>query len=147
MPTNHDTEISKYVHHGHTVQRFRELLGIKQETLANELGSEWDQGKISKLEQKAFIEPQLLGKIADALNLPPDILKDYTDIQPVNIIANTFKEGSILNTGNGATFNINHVAKWDSVFDENKKLYERLIKEKDDKIALLKKLLEGTGKK
>jgi transcriptional regulator with XRE-family HTH domain len=43
------------VHEGRNVKRFREMLGIKQEALAYELGDGWSQKKISLLEQKSQI--------------------------------------------------------------------------------------------
>ena len=41
-----------FLHEGRNVKRIREMLGIKQETLAYELGDDWNQKKISLLEQK-----------------------------------------------------------------------------------------------
>ncbi len=46
------TETNDKIHQGKNVKRFREMLGIKQETLASELGNDWNQKKISLLEQK-----------------------------------------------------------------------------------------------
>ncbi len=34
--------MEKKVHEGRNVRRFREMLGIKQETLAYELGDDWN---------------------------------------------------------------------------------------------------------
>ena len=39
------------------------MLGIKQEALALELGDDWNQRKISLLEQKETIEPELLEQV------------------------------------------------------------------------------------
>ena len=44
------------IHQGRNVKRFREMLGIKQEALAFDLGADWNQKKISMLEQKDIIE-------------------------------------------------------------------------------------------
>ncbi|MGY0036434.1 hypothetical protein [Pedobacter sp. NJ-S-72] len=46
----------KKVHEGRNVKRFREMMGIKQEGLAFELGGEWSQKRISVLESKEKIE-------------------------------------------------------------------------------------------
>ncbi len=43
---------NKKVYQGRNIKRFREMLGIKQEVLAYELGEDWNQKKISMLEQK-----------------------------------------------------------------------------------------------
>jgi hypothetical protein len=51
---------------------------------------------------------------------------------------------TIMLRGNSFKYNrqINPVEKWMEVVEENKKLYAALLKEKDEKIALLEKLLE-----
>ena len=43
---------TKKIHEGRNVKRFREMLGIKQDALAANLGDDWNQQKISLLEQK-----------------------------------------------------------------------------------------------
>ena len=43
------TDMSNKVHEGHNIKRFREMLGIKQDALAFELGEDWNQKKISLL--------------------------------------------------------------------------------------------------
>ncbi|WP_243630223.1 hypothetical protein [Taibaiella soli] len=47
----------KHLHGGRNIKRFREMLGIKQEALAFELGDDWTQKKVSLLEQKESVEP------------------------------------------------------------------------------------------
>jgi hypothetical protein len=37
------TDMPNKVHEGRNVKRFREMLGIKQEALATELGEDWTQ--------------------------------------------------------------------------------------------------------
>lgn len=51
------------IHQGRNIKRFREMLGIKQEALALDLGDDWNQKKISLLEQKETIENQLFPRI------------------------------------------------------------------------------------
>jgi hypothetical protein len=41
-----------HIHEGRNLRRIREILGVKQEALAAELGDDWNQQKISYLEQK-----------------------------------------------------------------------------------------------
>jgi len=88
------------VHEGRNVKRFRELLGIKQDALAYELGEGWNQQKISLLEQKETIELPLLKKISDAMKVPVEAFQNFDDEQAINIISNTFDNGSILNAIN-----------------------------------------------
>ena len=44
--------MEKTIHEGPNLKRFREMPGIKQEGLALEPGEDWNQSKISLLEQK-----------------------------------------------------------------------------------------------
>lgn len=46
------TAMEKQIHEGRNVKRIREMLGIKQDALAIELGDDWNQKKISLLEGK-----------------------------------------------------------------------------------------------
>jgi len=41
-----NTDMPKTIHEGRNVKRIREILGIKQEALALELGDDWNQKKI-----------------------------------------------------------------------------------------------------
>jgi hypothetical protein len=50
------------------------MLGIKQDALAADLGDDWNQQKVSLLEQKETIDPALLQQISSALKTP---LKRY----------------------------------------------------------------------
>jgi NADPH-dependent 7-cyano-7-deazaguanine reductase QueF-like protein len=40
------------IHEGRNLKRFRELLGLKQDAVAFELGEDWNQQKISCLNKK-----------------------------------------------------------------------------------------------
>jgi transcriptional regulator with XRE-family HTH domain len=132
--------MEKTIHQGRNVKRFREMLGIKQEALALELGDDWNQRKISLLEQKDVIEPELLEQIAKVLKVPVEAIKNFDETAAVNFIASTFHDNaSIVNTN--CTLNINPVEKWMEALEENKKLYAALLKEKDEKIALLERIL------
>ncbi|PAM94378.1 transcriptional regulator [Flavobacterium sp. IR1] len=131
------------IHQGRNVKRFREMLGIKQEALAFDLGEEWNQKKISMLEQKDVIEDNLLKKISDALRIPVEAFQNFDEEAAINIISNTFDNGAFLNTGNTATFNINAIEKWLESLEEIKRLNVELLKAKDEHIKALEKLLNG----
>ena len=62
--------MDKTIHEGRNVKRIREMLGIKQDALAIELGDDWNQKKTSLLEGKETIEPQILDEVAKALKVP-----------------------------------------------------------------------------
>ena len=127
------------IHQGRNVKRFREMQGMKQEALAFDLGDEWNQKKISLLEQKEVIEDPLLAKIAEVLKIPVAAFQNFDEQAAVNIIANT-----ITNNDNGAIYNHNPVFQ---PIDQLLKLheekiahYERMLKEKDEMIERLEKL-------
>lgn len=127
--------MEKMVHEGRNVKRIREMLGIKQEALAIELGDDWNQKKISLLEGKETIEPQLLDEVAKALKVPVEAIKNF-DEQAAITYFNTFQEGSINNghfspTFDNCTFN---------PIDKIVELYERMIKDRDLMIEELRKI-------
>ncbi|AZA56293.1 helix-turn-helix domain-containing protein [Chryseobacterium shandongense] len=128
------------IHQGRNVKRFREMLGVKQEALAFDLGEEWNQKKISLLEQKDVIEEDLLRAISKILKIPVEAFQNFDEEQAVNIISNTFNDQS-----NGynyyPTFNVNPVDKWIEALDEIKRLNAKLMQSKDDQIKTLEKLL------
>lgn len=92
------------IHEGRNVKRFREMLGIKQDALAFELGDDWNQQKISLLEQKETIDVALLQQISEAMKIPVEAIQNFDEEQAINIISNTFNEGSV---ANAETANIN----------------------------------------
>ena len=119
--------MEKTIHQGRNVKRFREMLGIKQEGLALELGDEWNQRKISLLEQKEVLEPELLEQVAKVLKVPVDAIKNFDEEAAINYI-NTFNDNSVSHViGNHGTYNFNPIDKWVTALEENKKLYERLL--------------------
>ena len=127
------------IHQGRNVKRFREMLGIKQEALAFDLGEEWNQKKISLLEQKDTIEDPLLQKISEVLKIPVEAFQNFDEEQAVNIIANTFDNGSILNGINhNPTFH--PIDKLIQLHEEKIALYERMLQEKNDMISRLEQL-------
>jgi hypothetical protein len=130
------------VHEGRNVKRFREMLGIKQDALAYALGEGWNQQKISLLEQKESIELPLLQQISSTLKIPVEAFKNFDEQQAVNIISNTFDNGSILNAINhNPTFHpIEQIIK---LHEEKIALYERMLKEKDEMMDRLEKLIKG----
>ncbi len=128
----------KTIHEGRNVKRLREILGVKQDTLANSLGI--TQQAVSLLEQKEKIDEKILVDVAKILNIPVSAIKNLTDETAVNVIANTFNENAFINSS--GTFNINPVEKWIEALEENKKLYNDLLKEKDEKIALLERMIK-----
>lgn len=134
----------KRIHQGRNIKRFREMLGLKQEGLAYELGEDWNQKKISLLESKEEIESALLEQVAKVLKVPSEAIKSFDEQAAINIIGNTVTTVNDNATGQLFQFNptINPIDKWMEALEENKKLYERLLQSEREKIALLEKVIE-----
>ncbi|PWW19512.1 helix-turn-helix domain-containing protein [Chryseobacterium sp. AG844] len=129
------------IHQGRNVKRFREMLGIKQEALALDLGDDWNQKKISLLEQKETIENQLLEKISEVLKIPVEAFQNFDEEQAVNLISCTFSDNAMFNNRIEVQ-NINPIDKIVQLHEEKIALYERMLKEKDEMMSRLEKLLE-----
>ena len=126
--------MEKTIHQGRNVKRFREMLGIKQEGLALDLGEDWNQRKISLLEQKEVIEPELLEQVAKLLKVPVEAIKNFDEDAAVNIIANTFNDEA-------AAYAQNYKCNFNPI-DKIVELYEALVKSEKEKIELMQKILD-----
>jgi transcriptional regulator with XRE-family HTH domain len=124
------------VHEGRNVKRFREMLGIKQDALAYELGEGWNQQKISLLEQKESIELPLLKQISNAMKVPVEAFQNFDDEQIVNLISNT---ASFENCQQPAFFN--YQPSFNPV-DKMVELYERMLQQQKEMIERLEKLIK-----
>ncbi|MEO7211743.1 helix-turn-helix transcriptional regulator [Mucilaginibacter sp.] len=126
--------MAEALHIGRKIGKIRELRGMKQETLAMELGI--SQQAVSKIEQSAEVEDSALEKIARALGVTPEGIKKFNDEAIFNIIGNNYHDSSS-SVQYQCTFN--PIDKLVEVFEENKKLYEQLLVSEREKIELLKK--------
>lgn len=117
--------MEKVVHQGRNVKRIREILGMKQEALAIELGEDWNQKKISQLESKDNIDPELLSQVANALKVPVDAIKNFSE-ETANNFINTFNDNS----------NFNYHCSFNPL-DKVIELCERMLKEKNELIEKL----------
>jgi transcriptional regulator with XRE-family HTH domain len=138
------SDMTKNIHQGRNVKRFREMLGIKQEGLAYELGEDWNQKRVSLLEQKETIEQDILDQVAKILKVPADAIKNFDEETAINNIQNNY-DNSIIHAGPTVNYNctFNPIDKWVEALEENKKLYERLLKSEQDKNELLQRLLDS----
>ncbi len=124
-------------HLGYNVKRLREILGVKQEDLAERL--HLTQQSVSKLENKEDLDNETLEKIANAMNIPAEAIKNFTDEGTVHIISNTFS-GPSSALYNNSTIN-NPVERIIELYDEKMELYERMLQSEKEKVALLEELL------
>ncbi|MEK6494986.1 XRE family transcriptional regulator [Myroides albus] len=127
------------IHQGRNVKRFREMLGIKQEVLAFDLGDDWNQKKISVLEQKEVIDNSLLQQISKVLKIPVEAIENFDEEKAVSIISNTFHDNA---SCVGVIVNNNPIDKIVQLHEEKIALYERMLKEKDEMMARLEKLIQ-----
>src|SRR6185312_11903874 len=134
------TATTKKIHEGRNIKRFREMLGIKQDALAADLGDDWNQQKVSLLEQKETIDPALLQQISSALKIPAEAIQNFDEEQAINIISNTFDN---CNQPASVFYNstINPVEQLIKVHEEKIALYERMLKENDEMMETLEKLI------
>lgn len=79
--------MAEAVHIGRKISKIRELRGMKQEALALELGV--SQQTVSNLENSVNIEDEVLEKIAIALGVPAEGIKNFSEEAVFNIIGNT----------------------------------------------------------
>ena len=127
------------VHQGRNVKRFREMLGIKQDVLAYELGDDWNQQKVSLLEQKETIDTPLLQQISAALKIPAEAIQNFDEEQAINVISNTINNNDNATMTNPAVFN--YQPSFNPV-DKMVELYERMLQQQKEMIDELKKLVE-----
>ncbi|MDN3585005.1 helix-turn-helix transcriptional regulator [Mucilaginibacter flavus] len=127
------TEKPNRIHHGRNVKRFREMLGLKQDALAIELGEEWNQKRISLLEAKENIEPDVLAQVAKALKVPEEAIKNFDEEKAIYNIQNNYD-----NAANNINYNFNPIEKIVELYDEKVALLERLLASEKEKNELLK---------
>lgn len=146
----------KKIHQGRNIKRFREMLGIKQEALAFELGEDWNQKKISLLEQKEIIEATILEQVAVILKIPVAAIENFDEEHAVNIISCNFSDNAVSNGVNNAPSYVDcsfnpidkivalyeeKIALHERMLDEKIALYERMLKDKEEMLSKFEKLL------
>lgn len=116
------------VHLGHKIERLRELAGMKQDTLARELGI--SQQAVSKMESSESVDEERLQKVANVLGVSVEAIRNFSEEALFNNINNTFHDHAAL-----VNYQFNPV-------DKIVELYERLLKSEQEKVAMLQALLE-----
>lgn len=133
------------IHEGRNVKRFREMLGIKQDALAYELGEDWNQKKVSILEQKETLGEALLQQVAAVLKIPAEAIQNFDEERAINIISNTVNNND--NASGNSLFNyyptINPIDQIIQLHKEKIALYERMLKEKEEMMLRLEKLINS----
>lgn len=136
-------------HIGYKIGRMRELLGIKQDAIAAELGI--SQQQVSRIEQSEKVDNDTLHKIADILGVSAEAIENFNEEATMQFIQNNY-EGSSTTNHNAQVHKQNNYRDdaLTTAINENKRLYQALLKEKnallkekEEKIALLQRLLDS----
>ena len=118
-------------HIGRKISRIRELRNMKQEALAQAMGT--NQQAISILENSEVVEDEKLAEVAKALGVTVEAIKNFSEEGVINYFNNYYdNKGHILNSCSYLTFN---------PLDKVVELYERLVQAEKDKVAYLEKLM------
>ena len=130
-----ETETMKKKGHGPNVTFWREWKKMTQEQVSELTG--YSQGALSKFEKKEILEPEVLDKLAKALEIPVEAITEMGNEGHINIISGSWHDYSSSQQYNyNPTFNpIDRVAE----------LYERMLKEKQSVIDLLQEIVKGKG--
>jgi transcriptional regulator with XRE-family HTH domain len=133
------TTTSKPQHIGRKIARIREIRGMKQETLAEELGI--SQQSVSSLEKSEKIEDDRLERIAEILGVSKESIENFSEEAVFNNIQNNYSGSTINGPFNATNCTFNPLDKLMEAVEENKKLYRELLQAEKDKVAYLEKLL------
>ena len=122
-------------HIGYKIGRIRELRGLKQEYIAHQLNV--SQQTVSKIEQSETIDEEMLNQISKILGVSAEGIKNFSEEAVFNYF-NNFNDNSVNHgpfNNNQCTFN--PLDKLVDLFEEHKKLYERLLQSEREKVELL----------
>lgn len=125
-----ETTAARRSNHGANVKRWREWRNINQDVLAEKIGV--SQATLSGYEKRDKLEPEILEKVAKALDIPIEAITEMDDGTSINIFSGTWKDNAYVS---GYVTNINPLEK---VIE----LYERLLKSEQEKVAILQEVIQ-----
>lgn len=125
---------TKQNHIGRKISRIRELRDMKQEALAQALGT--SQQTVSAIENSETIEDARLAEVAKALGVSVEAIKNFTDENMISYFNNFYD-----NSCNGANgmFHANYCSF--NPLDKVIELYERMLQAEKEKVEYLENLL------
>jgi transcriptional regulator with XRE-family HTH domain len=123
-------------HIGRKISRIRELRDMKQEALAQALGT--SQQTVSAIENSETIDDAKLAEVAKALGVSVEAIKNFTDENMISYF-NNFYDNSTSSGVNGI-FSPSHCSF--NPIDKVVELYERMIQSEKEKVEYLEKLLK-----
>lgn len=126
-------------HLGYNVKRLREILGVKQEVLAERLNL--TQQSVSKLENRESMSLEMLEKIANVMNIPSDAIKNFSDAEALKVVSNIFSDSA---TKDNHIQIENLVERIITLYEQKVALYERMLQSEREKVTLLEELLRNS---
>ncbi len=129
-------------HMGRKIEGIRTIKGIKQDTLAKQLGV--SKSTVSRIESSETIDDDMLQKIANALEMTVEAIENFSEERVINNIQNNYDNatGGPQLSGPSCTNTFNPLEKYAEAMEENKKLYERMLEMEREKIKYLEELLK-----
>lgn len=121
--------MEKAVKVGPNIKFLRNLKGLKQETVAIELGI--SQAEYSLIENSDIIDDEIITQIAKILNVTAEVIKEFNESQAFYSIENKVDNTTITENAHG----IHQVF---SPIEKVVELYERLLASEKEKIEILK---------
>ena len=121
--------MEKAVRVGPNIKFLRNLKGLKQETVAIELGI--SQAEYSLIENSEIIDDEIIFQIAKILNVTAEVIKEFNESQAFYSIENKVDNTTITENAHG----IHQVF---SPIEKVVELYERLLASEKEKIEILK---------
>lgn len=122
---------AKPKHIGRNISRIRELRNMKQEALAQAMGT--SQQTVSIIENSETIDEEKLAEVAKALGVTAEAIKNFSEEAVFNYFNNFYDSSTGQVNNNNCTFN---------PLDKVVELYERLVQAEKDKVNYLEKLLK-----
>ncbi|TPG32108.1 helix-turn-helix domain-containing protein [Flavobacterium pectinovorum] len=126
--------ITKPNHIGRKISRIRELRDMKQEALAQALGT--NQQAISAIENSEIVDEEKLIEVAKALGVSVEAIKNFSEEGVINYF-NTFNES------HGNYFASNNNTCTVNSLDKVVELYERLVQSEQEKVEYLENIIKG----
>ncbi|BFM43367.1 helix-turn-helix transcriptional regulator [Flavobacterium sp. CFS9] len=127
---------TKSNHIGRKISRIRELRDMKQEALAQALGT--SQQTVSTIENSETIDDAKLAEVAKALGVSVEAIKNFNEENMISYF-NNFYDNSTSNGVNGI-FSPSHCSF--NPIDKVVELFERLVQAEKEKVEYLEKLLK-----
>jgi len=118
---------------GANARRWREWRKINQDVLAEKIGV--SQATLSGYENSDTLKPDVVEKIAKALDIPEEAITEMNNESSINIFSGTWNDNAVAApmTYCQPTFN---------PIDKVAELYERLLKAEEEKVAMLQEILK-----